>query len=191
LKTTYKPSIPNSTSLSTNPYATVIERVCEEFFSDVSLEPLEQDQQALNRSAIPALPAALGHLLLRSHAHADASQAMTPLTYIGLARFEHMLAEGRKELGSMFTAAEFEVLLMGHQGRYIALTQPQHLVALLCEELELRDWRQSRYASLIERVLQLSTLQYTALADALETVWHTGRAPTVTLEALGIDFRLH
>lgn len=110
----------------------------------------------------------------RPYEHTGLTEA--GVTMFGLARLSWLLDEGRQELINLFTPSEFATLSSALQDEICSPSSIMNLVDIVGNELGLEPdaFEGSYHASLMHKLLSLTSLQSLALRDLLEEYWHVG-----------------
>ena len=93
----------------------------------------------------------------------------------------------------MFTEDEIIKLLDCNQGRLFIADRFSSIPSDLCDHhgIEPNNYTASRLKELVDKLLSLDSMQFFALADALEQTWHRGmkeeQTPKEFLQTLGIE----
>lgn len=112
------------------------------------------------------------------------------LAQLAVARLELLLHQGRRELSGQFNAVDMSVLLTCYTGDFVAPTDGDELADVVASSASVRYLHtHADRESLVERLRALTSLQRTALFDAVELVHLSGREPLGVLRQLHIELR--
>ena len=113
---------------------------------------------------------------LREHADNGAGLNSEEVALFATGRLEWLLRESRASLSGLFSKQDVIVLLNCFQGDLFAPDQLSKIPTNVCDDLgiELDEYESSSIGPLINTLLELTSIQQVALADALEQLWHRG-----------------
>lgn len=112
------------------------------------------------------------------------------LTNLAVARLEFLLRQGRKELSGQLSTADWSVVLTSHIGEFVAPADYDELADVVASDDRLRRLQTSEErATLVERLRGFTSLQRTALVDAIEVIYLSEQEPLDVLQQLQIQVR--
>lgn len=112
------------------------------------------------------------------------------LTTLAVARHEFLLQQGRKELSGQFSEADISVLLTCYMGAFVAPDDFDELAEVVASSDSVRYLHtRADHAALVERLRALTSLQRTALFDAMELIHFSEHEPLDVLRQLHIQLR--
>lgn len=120
----------------------------------------------------------------------DGPVQVEALTNLAVARLEYLLQQGRNQLSGQFTEADWSVLLTSYMGEFVASADFDELADTVASNVSLRCLQTSEErASLVEKLRTLTSLQLTALFDAMEIIYFSKQEPLNVLRQLHIKLR--
>ncbi|MDN2702041.1 hypothetical protein O0881_08550 [Janthinobacterium sp. SUN100] len=113
---------------------------------------------------------------LCEHANNGAGLNSEEVALFATGRLDWLLRKTRPTLSGLFSERDIIVLLNCFQGDLLPPDQVSRFASNLCHELgiELDEYESSGVGPLINKLLELTSVQQVALADVLEQLWHRG-----------------
>ena len=127
--------------------------------------------------------------------HRIVKDGLTPnhVKTLACSRVQWVLEQLRPQISGIFTKHEILKLLDCNQERLFISGRFSSIPSDLCDHngIEPENYPSSPFKELVDKLLSLDSMQFFALADALEQTWHRGmkgkQTPKAFLQTLGIE----